>query len=254
MRILNGQGGRPPRAGAGKGQKANLGVMVFFSCLLPLASCLFPSLAFPANMRIEAMGSVAVYENIADADRLSVEDAFRKAVAKVTESIIPAGQLDALIPVLDEKIYGNANRYILNYRLISKETMEDEFSVAEGGVSIYNAYIEADIDVGLLTKDLISAGIIREGEVKIVPITILNLESYRGFELFKNNVAKARGVKNIRYNSFARGKIELIVETTEGAQALQQEIAAMDMKEWKIEAALIPDGRITVRFFPQQMR
>ncbi|MBI3754527.1 MAG: hypothetical protein HY266_10880 [Deltaproteobacteria bacterium] len=207
-------------------------------------------------IHIEAMGSVAVSENIADADNLALEDAFKRAVAKVAETIIPKGELDALFPLLDDKIYSNASRYILNYRLLSEDIMEDEVSLAEGGVPIYNAYIEADIDVDLLTKDLIGAGIIREGEARTVAVTLLNLRNYKGFELFRSNLAKAAGVKNIRYNSFARDKIELTVETTGVVHALQQEIMAMDMKDWKIEVSVVSGwfsaDRIEVRFFPMK--
>lgn len=207
-------------------------------------------------IHIEAMGSVAVSENIADADNLAVEDAFKRAVAKVAETIIPNGELDAMFPVLDDKIYSNASRYILNYRLLSKEIMEDEVSLAEGGVPIYNAYIEADIDVDLLTKDLIGAGIIREGEARTIAVALLNLRNYKVFELFRGSLAKAAGVKNIRYNSFARDKIELTVETTGGVHALQQEIMAMDMKDWTIEVSVVSGWfsaeRMEVRFFPMK--
>lgn len=212
--------------------------------------------AFPYNntIRIEVMGSVTAFIDTKKPDDMAIEDAFRKAVAKAVETIVPQGKLDTLTLILDDKIYSNAGRYILNYRILSKEIMEDEISSAEGGVTIYNVSIEADIAVDLLIKDLTFAGIVHEGETKTFAITILNLRNYKGFELFRNNILKAKGVKTIHYNSFSRDRIEMTVESSEGAQALKQEIMNMDIKDWKIEAAVASGwfsaDRIEVRFFP----
>ena len=236
------------------------------ACCLLLTVFSLPSIALSQSsiMHTEAMGTVAITENTADADRLALEDAFKRAVAKGVESIVPKGELDKWALILDDKIYSNAARYILNYRILSKEIMEDESPVIDGGVGIYNAYIEADIAVELLTKDLTSAGIIQEGEVKRISIILLDFSNYKAFEFFKSNISKARGVKKLYYISFARDKIELAVEASVGAHALQQEIMAMDMnpvrdkslswmKEWKIEASVVAgwfaSDRIEIRFF-----
>lgn len=213
-------------------------------------------LAFSYNntIRIEVMGSIPVSIDTKKPDDMAVEDAFRKAIAKAVETIVPQGGLDTFTLILDDKIYSNAGRYILNYRILSKEIMEDEISAAEGGVVIYNVSIEADIAVDLLIKDLTFAGIVHEGETKTFAITILNLRNYKGFELFRNNILKAKGVKSIHYNSFIRDKIEMTVETSGGSQALKQEIMTMYIKDWKIEAAVASGwfsaDRIEVRFSP----
>ena len=239
------------------------------SCFLPsasgilfFASCFYsvfflPSLAFSLDsnvMHTEALGTIAITENTADADRLALEDAFKRAVAKGVESIVPKGELDKWALILDDTIYNNAARYILNYRILSKEIMEDESPVTEGGIAIYNAYIEADIAVELLTKDITSAGIIQEGEVKRISITLLNFRNYKAFEFLKSNIFKARGVKKLHYISFARDKIELAVEASVGAYALQQEITDVGIKEGKIEAAVVAgwlaSDKIEIRFFP----
>src|SRR3989338_10620177 len=228
-------------------------------CLLLTAySLLFflPSLALSQGsiMHTEALGTIAITENTADADRLALEDAFKRAVAKGVESIVPKGELDKWALILDDTIYNNAARYILNYRILSKEIMEDESPVTEGGVAIYNAYIEADIAVELLTKDLTSAGVIQEGEVKRISITLLNFRNYKAFEFLKSNIFKARGVKKLHYISFTRDRIELAVEASVGAYALHQEIMDMNMKEGKIEAAVVAgwlaSDKIEIRFFP----
>lgn len=214
------------------------------------------SLAFSHNniISIEVMGSIPASIDTTKPDDLAIEDAFRKAVVKAAERIVPQKGLDGYALVLDDKIYSNASRYILNYRILAKEIMEDELSVTEGGAPIYNVSIEAEIAVDLLTKDLISAGIIREGEVRKVMLAILNLRDYKGFELFKSSILKAGGVKEIHYNSFARDKIDLTVETSGGMQALKQEIMVMDIKGWKIEVSVVQGwfsaDRIDVKFFP----
>lgn len=213
-----------------------------------------PAFSYNNIIRVEVTGSIPASIDITKPDDMAIEDAFRKAVAKAVEAIVLQGELDTFTLTLDDKIYSNASRYILNYRILSKEIMEDEMSATEGGAPIYNVSIEADIAVGLLTKDLTSAGIIHEGETRKLIVTILDLRDYKGFELFKNNILKARGVKAIYYNSFVRDKIELTVETTGGAQALKQEIMSMDIKGWKTEAAIVSGwlsaDRIDVKFFP----
>jgi len=212
--------------------------------------------AFPYNntIRIEVMGSVTALIDTKRPDDMAIEDAFRKAVVKAVETIVPQGKLDALALILDDKIYSKSGRYILNYRILSREIMEDDISIAEGGVSIYNVSIEADISLDLLMKDLTLAAIVQEVETKTFAITIFNLRSYKGFELFRNNILKAKGVKMVHYISFSRDRIEMAVETSEGAQVLKQEIMNMDIKDWKIEAAVASGwffaDRIEVRFFP----
>ncbi len=217
-----------------------------------------PSLTFSHNniIRIEVMGSIPASIDTTKPDDLAIEDAFRKAVVKAVEAIVPQKESDVFALVLDDKIYSNASRYILNYRILAKEIMEDEVSIAEGGTPIYNVSIEAEVAVDLLTKDLISAGIVHEGEARKVMLTILNLRDYKGFELFKNSILKIAGVKEIHYNSFARDKIELAVETSGGIQALKQEIMAMDIKDWKIDALIVSgifiSDRIEIRFLPMK--
>lgn len=230
------------------------------SIILLLVAVFFISpLAFSHNnniIRIEVMGSIPASIDTKKPDDMAIEDAFRKAVAKVVETIVPQGGLDTFTLILDDKIYSNASRYILNYRILSKEIMEDEISATEGGVTIYNVSIEADIAVDLLIKDLTFAGIIHEGEIKKLVVTILNLRDYKGFELFRNNILRTKGVKAIHYNSFIRDRIEMTVETSGGAQALKQEIMVMDIKDWKIEAAVASGwfsaDRIEVKFFPMK--
>lgn len=223
------------------------------------ACCLFftifiSSPAFSNNIiRIEVMGSVPASMDTAKPDDLAIEDAFRKAVVKATERIVPQKELDGSALVLDDKIYSNSSRYILNYRVLAKEIMEDEASASEGGVPIYNVSIEAEVAVDTLTKDLISAGIVHEGEARKITITILNLRDYKGFEIFKNNILKTAGTKGIAYNSFARERIDLAVETSRGMEALKQEIMAMDIKDWKIDVSVesgwFSGDRIEVKFY-----
>ncbi|MBI5327286.1 MAG: hypothetical protein HZB80_03195 [Deltaproteobacteria bacterium] len=238
--------------------KSQLSVIGYqLSTISLLFTVFLPSPALSHNsgvVHIEAMGSAAIYENTANADILAMDDAFKRAVAKVVEAIVAEEEMDKLALILEDKIYSNAARYILNYRILSKEIMEDEDSAAEGDVPIHSAYIEADISVALLTKDLTAAGIIREGELRSIAITILNLSDYKTFEFFKRNILKAKGVKEVYYISFAKDKAVLAVETSSGVQALKQEIMAVDVKEWKTEVSVVsgifaPD-RIEIRFFP----
>ena len=231
-------------------------ISLLFTIHCSLFTVFIPPIALSQGsiMQTEALGTIAITENTADADRLALEDALKRAVAKGVESIVPKGELDKWALILDDKIYSNAARYILNYRILSKEIMEDESPVTEGGIAIYNAYIEADIAVELLTKDLTSAGVIQEGEVKRISITLLNFRNYKAFEFLKSNIFKARGVKKLHYISFTRDRIELAVEASVGAYTLQQEIMDMNMKEGKIEAAVVAgwfaSDKIEIRFFP----
>ena len=117
-------------------------------------------------LRVEAMGSASVSLTTTQLDNLVVDDAFRRAVAKAVEALVPREELDKISLMLEDKIYSNAARYILNYRVISKEMIADDIPLAEGGVPIYNVLIEADISMDLLTKDLIAAGVLSEAEVK----------------------------------------------------------------------------------------
>jgi len=205
-------------------------------------------------MRIEAMGSVPVSVDTAKPDDLAIEDAFRRAVAKAVEAIVPKKEFYTLALILDDKIYNNAARYVLNYRVLSKEVMEDESPVAEGGIQVFNAYIEANISIDLLTKDLIEAGVLREVEVSEVGVTILNLRTYKDFDFLKKSIKGLKGVKDVHYRSFARDKVELVVKIGGDAEVLMEELMYIYMKEWIMETRIISGwfspARIEIKLLP----
>jgi hypothetical protein len=203
-------------------------------------------------LRVESMGSIPVSTDTAEPDNLAIDDAFRRGVAKAVETIIPEGALDSIMLTLEEKIYSSARRYILNYRVISKEIIEDEIPMAEGGIPVYSISIEADIAMDLLIKDMTAAGILREGESKTITLNILNLRSYKAFEFFKKRLQTLRGVKEIRYNLFARNKIVLTLEITKDIKSLADEIMSMDIsgleKEVSATSGWFSAEKIEVKF------
>jgi len=207
-------------------------------------------------LRVEAMGSASVSLTTTQLDNLVVDDAFRRAVAKAVEALVPREELDKISLMLEDKIYSNAARYILNYRVISKEMIADDIPLAEGGVPIYNVLIEADISMDLLTKDLIAAGVLSEAEVKKVAVILLNVNQYKTFELFRKNLRGLKGVKDIHYRSFSRGKIELLVDVAVGAQILKEGILGMEMKGWGKEVIVVSGwfttDRIEIKFVPSK--
>ena len=207
-------------------------------------------------LRVEAMGSASVSLTTTQLDNLVVDDAFRRAVAKAVEALVPREELDKISLMLEDKIYSNAARYILNYRVISKEMIADDIPLAEGGVPIYNVLIEADISMDLLTKDLIAAGVLSEAEVKKVAVILLNVNQYKTFELFRKNLRGLKGVKDIHYRSFSRGKIELLVDVAGGAQILKEGILGMEMKGWGKEVIVVSGwfttDRIEIKFIPSK--
>ena len=207
-------------------------------------------------LRVEAIGSASVSLTTTQLDNLVVDDAFRRAVAKAVEALVPREELDKISLMLEDKIYSNAARYILNYRVISKEMIADDIPLAEGGVPIYNVLIEADISMDLLTKDLIAAGVLSEAEVKKVAVILLNVNQYKTFELFRKNLRGLKGVKDIHYRSFSRGKIELLVDVAGGAQILKEGILGMEMKGWGKEVIVVSGwfttDRIEIKFVPSK--
>src|SRR3989337_2855905 len=169
-------------------------------------------------------------------------------------AIFPKKEFYTLALILDDKIYNNAARHVLNYRVLSKEVMEDESPVAEGGIQVFNVYMEANISIDLLTQDLIEAGVLREVEVSEVGVTILNLRSYKDFDFLKKSIKGLKGVKDVHYRSFARDKVELVVKIVGDAEALMEELMYIYMKEWIMETRIIsgwfsPD-RIEIKLLP----
>ena len=218
-------------------------------CVFCFFFIIFCALSFASKdnnvLRVEVLGSIPASIDTADPGNAALGDALRKAVAKAVESLAPKGGVDAALLILDDKIYSNASRYIVNYRILSKEIIEDENSIAEGGVPVYNVSIEADIAIELLTKDLIAAGILHEAEVKKIAVSIFGLRNYKMFELFKKNVRGIKGVKDISYNSFAKGTIEMFVDMAGDAATLKQALmsaillSGIDEKEWKVDASVV---------------
>ncbi|MEE9590981.1 MAG: hypothetical protein V3W26_00560, partial [Thermodesulfobacteriota bacterium] len=148
---------------------------------------------------VNVVGVAALSQNEAETKKDALEDAFKKAVAKVVEALLPEEILESDSGFIEWRIYSKANAYIVNYVITSKP----KITLSDTGESIYTLPIKASIDTTTLKTDLLNAGVLREDDkVFKVILAILDVSNYEKFGILKTRIKGMEMVKEISYVSF----------------------------------------------------
>lgn len=210
-------------------------LIYLFSIQIALAQPLgpFPDNYLQGQAYVEVTGKASIDGNKALAKDMALADALRRAVEEVIRGIVPIERIDT--QTIHEKIYKNAMVYILHYRINSEE------EVVEGdGTLSYSVSIGAMVDKDLLKKALLTMGIIEEvGGVRAIRLTIHGVGDYRDFEEIRKAIGRVKGVKDISYKSFSKGRIELTLEVIGDIGSIKD---SLDLKGMECEVVVSQEG------------
>lgn len=219
-------------------------LLIFSFSYLPIFS---PALAQPLDSSpdnylqgqayVEVTGKASIDGNKALAKDMALEDGLRRAVEEVIRGIVPVERIDT--QAIHEKIYKNAMVYILHYKINSEE------EVVEGdGTLSYSVSLGAMVDKDLLKKGLLTMGIIEEvGRVRAIRLTIHGVNDYRDFEEIRKAIGRVKGVKDISYKGFSKGRIELTLEVIGDIESIKD---SLDLKGLEIDT-IVSQGGVDIK-------
>lgn len=212
--------------------KFRIRVYLLTTCYLLLATA-YPLAQPLGSSYVEVTGKASIDGNKALAKDMALEDGLRRAVEEVTRGIVPIERIDT--QTIHEKIYSNVRIYILHYKINSEEEV-----VEADGTVFYSVSIGAMVDKDLLKKALLTIGIIEEGgKVRAIRLTIHGVNDYRDFEEIRRAIGRVKGVKDISYKSFSKGRIELTLEVIGDIGSIKD---SLDLKGMEIDTIVSQEG------------
>ena len=180
---------------------------------------------------VSVIGVAALSENEAETKGDALEDAFKKAVAKVVGSLVSREVLEEDEGFIEWKIYSKAREFIVTYNMTS------EAKVVESaiGETVYTLPIEAKVAVAPLKEALITAGVLKEvDKIYKVILTIRDVSEYRSFKSLKERIEGMVMVKGTSYVSFYRNRFVLLADVTGSAGLLRERLLEEFAGEYEI--------------------
>ncbi|MFQ5586992.1 MAG: hypothetical protein ACE5GF_09275 [Thermodesulfobacteriota bacterium] len=180
---------------------------------------------------VGVIGVATLSENEAETKSDALEDAFRKAVAKVVESLVSREVLESDEGFIEWKIYSKAGEYIVNYAI----TSEPKIAQSAIGEPVYTLPIEAKVAVAPLKEELITTGVLKEsGKLYKVILTIRDVSSYKDFKSLKARLEGMELVKGASYVSFYRNRFVLLADVTGSAGLLRERLLEEFTGEYEV--------------------
>ena len=224
----------------------------FLYCVFSIAPWIMLAVSSPAaeNIRIESGGIALVSDgNIAQSKEASLKDAFKNAVKQIIENGTFNVDFARHQNILEDKIYSDASAYISNFRIITEEMVQETVEGLEKPLTFYKVSVEISIAVSILHNDLKKLGLIinAEGSEKSVTLTITDIYDYSDFIKLKNFLKELKGVKEIFYRTFARGRIIIGIKTSYDTSALKDTITSKELDGLKVEATDVSGDIINLK-------
>lgn len=217
-------------------------VCILFVFFLYLFLCSDVYSQLTDTVTVDVIGNATLSQNEAETKKDALEDAFKKAVAKVVEALLPEEIFESDSGFIEWRIYSKANVYIVNYTITSKP----KITLSDNGESIYILPIKANIDTTTLKTDLLNAGVLREDDkVFKVILAILDVSNYEEFGNLKTRIEGMEMVKGISYVSFNKGRIILLADITGSARFLREML--LEKLAGEFEIAMIGQNTLTLK-------
>jgi len=180
---------------------------------------------------VNVIGVATLSENEAETKSDALEDAFKKAVAKVVGSLLSKEELDEDEGFIEWKIYSKAGEYIVNYVIAS------EAKVAQSalGEPVYTLPIKAKIAIAPLKRDLVTTGVMKEADkIYKVILTVQDVSKYGSFVDLKTRVEAMELVKGTSYVSFYRDRFVLLADVTGSVGLLREKLLEEFADEYEV--------------------
>ena len=205
----------------------------------------FAAPAFAAAEDLSAVRSEGIASKSADFNevkRKALDQALKNAVITAAETIIKKDSVDINPDAARAAVSSSPRSFVLNYKILAEgwinhmeevppvpTDLPDAAEQTPGAVELYHIWIEASVDAGQVKSELLRAA---GGDTltSAVKINILDLVDYGAFKnLIEDgspaSLKRIASIKDLSYNSFSRGRIEVTATVSGSADGLSEKVA-----------------------------
>jgi len=205
---------------------------------LATLALLSPCLSSAADLNaLRSEGIASKAENFSEVKQKALDQALTNAVMQAAQSIIKSDSVDVTPEIARNAVSSTPRAFVLNYRILAEgwiNHMEeippvpvDLPSAAEqtpGAVQLYHIWIEASVDTVQLKNELVKLA----GGVSVtstVKLNILDLTDYAAFKTLMASLKRIAVIKDLSYNSFSRGRIDVTATVAGTSAGLPERVA-----------------------------
>ncbi|HXI09626.1 MAG TPA: hypothetical protein VNK06_02380 [Thermodesulfobacteriota bacterium] len=200
----------------------------------------FAAPAFAAAEDLSAVRSEGIASKSADFNevkRKALDQALKNAVITAAETIIKKDSVDINLDAARAAVSSSPRSFVLNYKILAEgwinhmeevppvpTDLPDAAEQTPGAVELYHIWIEASVDAGQVKSELLRAA---GGDTltSAVKINILDLVDYGAFKNLMTSLKRIASIKDLSYNSFSRGRIEVTATVSGSADGLSEKVA-----------------------------
>lgn len=200
----------------------------------------FAAPAFAVAEDLNAVRSEGIASKSADFNevkRKALDQALKNAVITAAETIIKKDSVDINLDVARAAVSSSPRSFVLNYKILAEgwinhmeeippvpTDMPDAAEQTPGAVELYHIWIEASVDSGQVKNELLRAA---GGDTltSVVKLNILDLVDYAAFKNLMTSLKRIAVIKDLSYNAFSRGRIEVTATVSGPADGLSEKVA-----------------------------
>lgn len=207
------------------------------SVTILLLSLLTPALSGAENLTVRSEGIASKSGDFSEVKKNALDQALKNAVNSAAESIIKRDSMDINPSTAKSAVSSSPRAFVLNYKILSEgwiNHMEDIPPVpvdlpeaagqTPGAIELFHIWIEASVDTAQLKNEILRlAG--GESVTSNVKLNILDITDYGAFKALMASLKRIGVIKDLSYNSFSRGRIEVTATVAGGGEGLSEKVA-----------------------------
>lgn len=180
---------------------------------------------------IKAEGTAPRIDDVAEAKKNALNDAIKNAVTQAAKSLYAMASNEEAKDEAIAAALSDPGRFIDNYRILSEDTGAAEGATAAekssaAGTEVLHIWIELTINSGQLKQALGLTGAAETQSLRSIKVTVLDIVDYSTFSSIISALKNPAFAREVRYESFLRGRIRLTIKTTEDAPLLRENLSA----------------------------
>lgn len=205
--------------------------------ILLALSLLNPALSSADDLSaVRSEGVASKSDDISAVKRKALDQALKNAVLSAADGIIKKDSVDINPQAAKTAVSSSPRAFVLNYRILAEGWINhiEDIPVAadlpeaagqtSGAVELFHIWIEASVDTVQLKNEILRlAG--GDSATSIVKLNILDLTDYGAFKTLMASLKRIGVIKDLSYNSFSRGRIEVTATVTGPSEGLSEKVA-----------------------------
>lgn len=206
--------------------------------IMLLLALAVPALAVAEDLNaVRSEGIASKSADFNEVKRKALDQALKNAVITATDTIIKKDSMDINPEAARAAVSSSPRSFVLNYKILAEgwinhmeevppvpTDLPDASEQTPGAVELYHIWIEASVDAGQLKNELLRAA---GGDTvtSTVKLNILDLVDYGAFKNLMTSLKRIAAIKDLSYNSFSRGRIEVTATVSGPAAGLSEKVA-----------------------------